>query len=71
MSLTCHLPSHCVVVHRARAKPCAGGSAMGPGCGRGPCRVWGWRDDEDITPTGTNDTPQDDIQGPITRACAR
>ena len=28
-------------------------------------------DDEDITPTDTNDTPQDDIQGPITRARAR
>ena len=28
-------------------------------------------DDEDITPMDTNDTPQDDIQGPITRACAR
>ena len=27
--------------------------------------------DEDITPTDTNDTPQDDIQGPITRARAR
>ena len=29
------------------------------------------RPDEDITPTDTNDTPQDDIQGPITRARAR
>ena len=28
-------------------------------------------DDEDITPTDTNDTPQDDIQGHITRAHAR
>ena len=28
-------------------------------------------DDEDITPMDTNDTPQDDIQGPITRARAR
>ena len=28
-------------------------------------------DDEDITPTDTNDTPQDDIQGPITRARSR
>ena len=27
--------------------------------------------DEDITLTDTNDTPQDDIQGPITRARAR
>ena len=27
--------------------------------------------DEDITPMDTNDTPQDDIQGPITRARAR
>ena len=27
--------------------------------------------DEDITPTDTNDTPQDDIQGPITRSRAR
>jgi hypothetical protein len=27
--------------------------------------------DEDITPTDTNNTPQDDIQGPITRARAR
>ena len=26
---------------------------------------------EDITPMDTNDTPQDDIQGPITRARAR
>ena len=36
----------------------------------------GWKagedlSDEDITPTDTNDTPQDDIQGPITRARAR
>jgi hypothetical protein len=29
------------------------------------------RDDEDITPMDTNNTPQVDIQGPITRACAR
>jgi hypothetical protein len=27
--------------------------------------------DEDITPMDTNNTPQVDIQGPITRACAR
>ena len=27
--------------------------------------------DEDINPMDTNDTPQDDIQGPITRARAR
>jgi len=27
--------------------------------------------DEDITPTDTNNTSQDDIQGPITRARAR
>ena len=29
------------------------------------------KDDEDITPTDTNDTHQDAIQGPITRARAR
>ena len=35
-----------------------------------PVRALG-KSDEDITPTDTNDTPQDDIQGPITRARAR